>query len=125
MQLLYWCLEYQDVTILLVCKVSIGLHLENGLPSSCASLFTSLGICLAPSNLSGLLARQLRSGSRNLMVVPRALTQTYWNRLFSVVASVQWNQLPDDIRRQESTAALLKALHLVKNVILNNDFICF
>ena len=66
--------------------------------------------CLAPSYLCSLLlpyapARQLRLGSRNLMVVPRARMQTYRNRLFSVAASVQWNQLPDCIRRQETMAA--------------------
>ena len=71
--------------------------------------------CLAPSYLCGLLlpyapARQLRSGSRNLMVVPRAWTQTYGNRLFSVAASVQWNQLSDCIRRQESMAAVKVSL---------------
>ena len=71
--------------------------------------------CLAPLYLCGLLllyapARQLRSGCRNLMVVPRARTQTYGNRLFSVAASVQWNQHPYCIRRQESMAAFKVSL---------------
>ena len=58
--------------------------------------------------------------------------QTYGNRLFSVAASVQRNQLPDCIRRQESMAAFKVSLktHLFrisygiqsKNVILINDF---
>ena len=80
--------------------------------------------CLAPLYLCGLLlpyvpAKQLRSGSHNLMVVPQARMQTYGNRLFTVAASVQWNQLPDCIRRQESMAAFKVSL---KNVILINDF---
>ena len=41
----------------------------------------------------------------------RARTQTYGNRLFSVAASVQWNQLPDCIRRQESMAAFMVSLN--------------
>ena len=71
--------------------------------------------CLAPLYLCGVLlpyapARQFRSGSRNLMDVPRARTQTYGKSLFSVAVSVQWNQLPYCIRRQESMAAFKVSL---------------
>ena len=88
--------------------------------------------CLAPLYLSGLLlpyapARQLRSGSHNLMVVPRAQTQTYGNRLFSVAASVQWNQLPDCIRRQESMAAFKVSLktHLLGSAMASSQKMLF
>ena len=53
--------------------------------------------CLAPSYLCGLL-------------LPYARTQTYGNRLFSFAASVQWSQLPDCIRRQETMAAFKVSL---------------
>ena len=72
--------------------------------------------CLPPSYLCGLLlpyapARQLRSGSRNLMVVPRAQMQTYGNCLLSIAAS-ECNQLPECIRRQESMAAFTVSLKI-------------
>ena len=75
--------------------------------------------CLAPSYLCGLLlpyapARQLRSGSRNLMVVPRARDADIWESpllccCFSAVES-------DCIRRQKSMAAfkVLLKTHLFR-----------
>ena len=91
------------------------LPVEKGIVFKLCLLVYKTRHCLAPSYLCGLLlpyapARQLRSGSRNLMVMPRAWTQTYENRLFSVAASVQWNQLPDCIRRQENMAAFKVSL---------------
>ena len=102
MQLLDWCSEIPRCE-----HITPGLKSLHWLPAEKSIVFKLCLLvyktrhCLAPLYLCGLLlpyapARQLGSreqlGSRNLMVVPRARTQTNGNRLFSVAASVQWNQ---------------------------------
>ena len=58
---------------------------------------------LAPAYLSELLTiykpgMNLRSGKKNLFVIPPVLTKTYGERAFAYAAPTLWNNLPDTLR---------------------------
>ena len=60
----------------------------------------------APSYLSSMItrykpSRNLRSSSRDSLIVPRVKTKTYGERSFSYVAPHIWNSLPLPIRQIE------------------------
>ena len=58
----------------------------------------------APMYLKDLLqrykpARNLRSASKNLLLVPKFKLKTYGSRAFSVAAPTLWNNIPENIRQ--------------------------
>ena len=77
---------------------------------------------MAPQYISALLhpyapSRSLRSQSQKLLQVPRAHTQHYGQRAFSISAPTLWNQLPSNIRAAPTLDTFKKLLktHLFKN----------
>ena len=70
---------------------------------------------LAPAYIRDLLtpyvpARQLRSSSKNLLVIPRFNLKTYGARSFSVAAPTLWNTLPSDIMNSSSVSVFKNKL---------------
>ena len=64
---------------------------------------------LAPSYIRDLLtpyipSRQLRSSSKNLVVIPHFNLKTYGAKSFSVAASTLWKTLPSDIMNSSSVS---------------------
>ena len=69
----------------------------------------------APVYLSELLtpytpARQLRSGDKHLLTVPKSNTKTYGDRTFSIKAPRLWNDLPLEIRLSDSVDSFKRRL---------------
>ena len=46
--------------------------------------------------------RELRSGSRSLLVIPKSRTVTYGDRSFRVAAALLWNGLPEHLKTLET-----------------------
>ena len=70
---------------------------------------------MAPSYLCDVLKhyvpnRALRSGKKNLFVVPRVKTKYYGNRSFSYAAPELWNKLPSTLRATDSVDRFKKLL---------------
>ena len=81
---------------------------------------------LAPSYIRDLLtpyvpSRQLRSSSKNLLVIPHYNLKTYGARSFSVAAPTLWNTLPSDIINSSSVSVFKNRLKtfLFKKAIYN------
>ena len=55
-------------------------------------------------------ARQLRSSSKNLLVIPHFNLKTYGARSFSVAAPTLWNTLPSDIINSSSVSVFKNKL---------------
>ena len=64
-------------------------------------------------------ARSLRSGDKNLLVIPRSHMKTYGDRCFSVEAPKLWNSLPLDIRLS-STVETFK--HKLKTYMFRQSY---
>ena len=70
---------------------------------------------LAPQYLSELLtpytpSRSLMSGNKNLLTVPSYKLKSYGGRSFTCVASMIWNDLPDNLRSATSLTAFKSGL---------------
>ena len=69
----------------------------------------------APSYISGLLSHRkwyqsLRSSGQELLTVPLAKLMTYRDRVFSIAAPRQWNNLPLSMRKTPSIAIFKRHL---------------
>ena len=70
---------------------------------------------MAPSYIQDLLtpyvpSRQLRSSSKNLLVIPHFNLKTYGTRSFSIAAPTLWNTLPSDIMNSSSVSVFKNKL---------------
>ena len=54
--------------------------------------------------------RNLRSSSKQLLVVPTSSTCTYGDRAFASAAPILWNKLPDKLKTETDTSSFMKSL---------------
>ena len=54
--------------------------------------------------------RNLRSSSKQLLVVPTSSTCTYGDRAFASAAPILWNKLPDNLKTETDTSSFIKSL---------------
>ena len=54
--------------------------------------------------------RNLRSSSKQLLVVPTSSTCTYGDRAFASAAPILWNKLPDNLKTETDTSSFIKFL---------------
>ena len=82
----------------------VCLHCHNFIHNDPPAYFSELLSIYTPS-------RSLRSSQDHFtLVVPRVRTVTYGERAFSSAAPRHWNDLPYDLRQQQSTQAFKRAL---------------
>ena len=69
----------------------------------------------SPTDLASVLTpylpqRNLRSSSKQLLVVPTSSTCTYGDRAFASAAPILWNKLPDNLKTETDTSSFIKSL---------------
>ena len=70
-------------------------------------------------------ARNLRSASKNLLLVPKFKLKTYGSRAFTVAAPTLWNNIPENIRQSPTFSTFKSRLKtsLFKTVFNTKVFI--
>ena len=57
--------------------------------------------------------RNLRSSSKQLLVVPTSSTSTYGDRAFASASPILWNKLPDNLKTETDTSSFMKSLKTI------------
>ena len=66
--------------------------------------------------------QNLRSSSKQLLVVPTSSTCTYGDHAFASAAPILWNKLPDNLKTETDTSSFIKSLKTLSlfNVVVWN-----